>query len=171
MQLFPEFKATMLSRPSTAASAAYTYADPLGAPTTTWSVDTLGWDELLVLVGTGDVANIAACCLYESDATGASASWSKITDAEFGVTTLENGSGAAISLPSGADNKLYGVKVNLAGGSRKRYIALQLTAGEGTNLTFAIGITYRKRARVVRTDNTVNAIATGAGLVSLLNVD
>lgn len=169
MNLFPEFKFTLLCRPQTASSAAYTYSDPVGAPTAAFAVDTLGWDELWVIVGTGDVASITACCLYESDATGASASWSKIADVEFGVTTLEDGSGTAISLPSGTDHSLYGVKVNLAGGSRKRYISLQLTAGANTNMAFAIGITYRKRARVVRTDNTVNS--TGAGLVSLLNVD
>jgi hypothetical protein len=94
---------------------------------TTASVDTRGWDEAAFVVSLGalDVA-LAAFKLRESEDDS---SYADVSGADFSVSPL--------TLPSATDdNKLYAVFVR-CGGSRKRYLDLSLTGGDGTAGTYA----------------------------------
>lgn len=99
---------------------------------TTATIDTKGWDEALFVVhfGAMDIA-VAAFKLQESDDSGMSGA-ADISGADFSVSPA--------TLPSAtADNTLFGIHVKL-GGSRKRYMDLSLTGGDGTLGTFASAI-------------------------------
>lgn len=96
---------------------------------TTATVDTLGWDEALFVVylGATDIA-LAALKVQESDDSGMSGA-ADITGADFSVSPA--------TLPSAtADNTFVGVHVKL-GGSRKRYMDVSMTGGNGTAGAYA----------------------------------
>lgn len=96
---------------------------------TTATIDTKGWDEALFIVhfGAMDIA-VAVFKLQESDDSGMSGA-ADISGADFSVSPA--------TLPSAsADNTLFGIHVKL-GGSRKRYMDLSLTGGDGSTGTFA----------------------------------
>jgi hypothetical protein len=96
---------------------------------TTATIDTLGYDEMLIEVAFGamDIA-VAALKLQESDDSGMSGA-ADITGADFSVSPA--------TLPSATDdNHFYGIHVKL-GGARKRYMDLSFTAGDGAAGTFA----------------------------------
>ncbi|HNU06872.1 MAG TPA: hypothetical protein PKO33_03830, partial [Pyrinomonadaceae bacterium] len=80
--------------------------------------------------GAMDIA-VAAFKLQESDDSGMSGA-ADISGADFSVSPA--------TLPSAtADNTLFGIHVKL-GGSRKRYMDLSLTGGNGTLGTYASAI-------------------------------
>lgn len=96
---------------------------------TTTTIDTLGYDELLIEVAFGamDIA-VAALKLQESDSSNM-ASATDISGADFSVSPA--------TLPSATDdNHFYGIHVKL-GGPRKRYMDLSFTAGDGAVGTYA----------------------------------
>lgn len=102
---------------------------------TTNTIDTLGFAKLAVyfVIGDTDIA-MTALRLDESDASNM-ASATKITGAEYGVSTNPD-TGATSTLPSATDdNKIFGFFVDLKG--RKRYIDVVATAGNGATGTFA----------------------------------
>lgn len=96
---------------------------------TTNTIDTLGYDELLIEIAFGamDIA-VAALKLTESNSSNMS-SPNDITGADFSVSPA--------TLPSATDdNHFYGIHVKL-GGARKRYMDLSFTAGDGAAGTYA----------------------------------
>ena len=96
---------------------------------TTNTVDTIGYDEVLfeIAFGAMDIA-VAALKVQESNDSGMSGA-TDITGADFSVSPA--------TLPSATDdNHFYGVHVRL-GGSRKRYLDLSFTAGDGAAGTYA----------------------------------
>jgi hypothetical protein len=96
---------------------------------TTATIDTIGYDELLIEIAFGamDIA-VAALKLTESDASNMG-SPNDITGADFSVSPA--------TLPSATDdNHFYGIHVKL-GGARKRYMDLSFTAGDGAAGTYA----------------------------------
>jgi hypothetical protein len=96
---------------------------------TTNTIDTLGYDELLIEIAFGamDIA-VAALKLQESDDSNMSGA-ADITGADFSVSPA--------TLPSATDdNHFYGIHVKL-GGARKRYMDLSFTAGDGAAGTYA----------------------------------
>lgn len=95
---------------------------------TTDIVDTKGWDEALVVAefGAMDIA-MATLKVQESDDSGMSGA-ADISGADFSVSPA--------TLPSAtADNTQFGVHIKL-GGSRKRYIDVSATGGDGTSGTY-----------------------------------
>jgi hypothetical protein len=98
---------------------------------TTDIIDTKGWDEALFVfqLGALDIA-MTALKLQESEDSGMSGA-TDISGADFSVSPA--------TLPSAtADNTLFGVHVKL-GGSRKRYMDLSATGGDGAAGTYADG--------------------------------
>lgn len=96
---------------------------------TTNTIDTIGYDELMIEIAFGamDIA-VAALKLTESNNSNMS-SPNDITGADFSVSPA--------TLPSALDdNHFFGIHVKL-GGSRKRYMDLSFTAGDGAAGTFA----------------------------------
>lgn len=94
-------------------------------------IDTKGWDEALFVfqLGASDIA-MAALKLTESEDSAMSGAVD-ITGADFSVSPA--------TLPSAtADDTLFGVHVKL-GGSRKRYMDLSATGGDGSAGAFASG--------------------------------
>lgn len=95
---------------------------------TTAIIDTKGWDEALFCVQFGalDVA-VAALKLQESDDSGMSGA-ADVDGADFSTDG---------TLPADtADDTFVGIHVKL-GGSRKRYMDLTFTGGNGTTGTYA----------------------------------
>lgn len=96
---------------------------------TTGTIDTLGFDEMMIEIAFGamDIA-VAALKLQESDDSGMSGA-ADITGADFSVSPA--------TLPSATDdNHFYGIHVK-CGGGRKRYLDLSFTAGDGVAGTYA----------------------------------
>lgn len=94
-------------------------------------IDTKGWDEALFVLqlGATDIA-MAALKLTESEDSAMSGAVD-ISGADFSVSPA--------TLPSaGADDTLFGIHVKL-GGSRKRYMDLSATGGNGSVGAFASG--------------------------------
>lgn len=123
---------------------------------TTATIDTLGWDELLVLIqfGAMDIA-VAACKLQESDDSGMSGA-ADISGADFSVSPA--------TLPSATDdNHYFGIHVRL-GAARKRYMDLSFTAGDGAAGTFA-AVTA-----ILGKGEAIPATATDRGFTQLLTV-
>lgn len=100
---------------------------------TTAEVDTKGWDHarFIVYIGATDIA-AAALQVTESDTTGSG--HVAITGTVFGTATDIDGNTTA--LPSATDDNTFVViDIDLRG--RKRFLDLNLTAGDGTTGTFA----------------------------------
>lgn len=101
---------------------------------TTAAVDTKGWKRItfLVILGALDIA-LAAFKLRESDDDS---SYSDVSGADFSVDS---------TLPAAtADNNIYAIHVDLDG-TRKRYMDLSLTGGDGTAGTYATVIAVLSR--------------------------
>lgn len=107
---------------------------------TTATVDTKGWDEALFVVyfGAMDIA-AAAFKLQESDDSGMSGA-ADVSGADFSVSPA--------TLPSAtADNTFFGIHVKL-GGSRKRYMDISLTGGDGSTGTYATALVILGKGEV-----------------------
>jgi hypothetical protein len=123
---------------------------------TTATIDTLGFDELLVLIQLGalDIA-LTVAKLQESDDSGMSGA-ADITGADFSVSPA--------TLPSATDdNHYFGIHVKL-GGARKRYMDLSLTIGTGSTGGFA-AVTA-----ILGKGETLPSSAADRGLTQLLTV-
>lgn len=123
---------------------------------TTDTIDTIGYDEALFVVqfGAMDIA-MAALKLTESDDSGMSGA-ADITGADFSV--------APATLPSAsADHLLFGIHVKL-GGSRKRYMDLSATGGDGSAGTYASGVVLLAKGEIDP------ATTAGRGFSQLLKV-
>lgn len=110
---------------------------------TTTEVDTLGYDyaTFVINLGATDIA-MAALKLTETDTSGCSGS--DVTGAIFG--TSADIAGTTSALPTAADDgDIFVIEVKL-GGSRKRYLDLTATAGNGTTGTYLSGICILSRA-------------------------
>lgn len=100
---------------------------------TTTEIDTKGWDYAVVFLhyGTSDIA-MAACKVQESDTSGSG--FADVTGLDADGDT--NTAGSAATLPTATDdNKFFLWEIDLRG--RKRYLDLSITAGNGTNGTYA----------------------------------
>jgi len=123
---------------------------------TTNTIDTLGFDELLIEIAFGamDIA-VAALKLQESDDSGMSGA-ADIAGADFSVSPA--------TLPSATDdNHFYGIHVKL-GGARKRYMDLSFTAGDGS------AGTYAAVNAILGKGETEPSSAAGRGFTQLLTV-
>lgn len=99
---------------------------------TTDTIDTKGYDEALFIIqfGAMDIA-MAALKLTESDASNMSGAVD-VAGADFSVSPA--------TLPAGTDDHLlFGIHVKL-GGSRKRYLDVSATGGDGSAGTYASGV-------------------------------
>jgi hypothetical protein len=93
-----------------------------------------GYNELTVIVGTGNVAaDMTALKLQHCDTSGGS--YADVTGGNFGATT-------PLPLNSGGDNGLWACFVTLTG-SGKRYYKVVATAGAAATLIFGLGIFTR----------------------------
>jgi len=100
------------------------------------SIDTLGWNHLdvYVMLGETDIA-IAEMSLYESDT--ADGTFTKISASDYNTQA---------SLPAADDdNKVFAWHVSL-GGERKRYIQINLKAGDGATGTYAVAFAVLSQA-------------------------
>lgn len=114
---------------------------------TTVEVDTKGWDHarFIVYIGATDIA-MAALQVTESDTTGAN--HVAIAGTVFGTATdLE---GNTTDLPSATDDNTFVViDIDLRG--RKRFLDLNMTAGNGTAGTFAAALCELYRGEALPT--------------------
>lgn len=97
------------------------------ATLTTAEIDTLGWDEMTIIVyeGATDIA-MAALAVTESDTAGSG--HANVTGLVWGTST--NIDGTTSALPSATDDNLFQVaQIDLRG--RKRYIDVTATTGDG----------------------------------------
>lgn len=107
---------------------------------TTGTIDTYGYDEMLIIAyfGAMDIA-MAALKVQESDASNMSGA-TDVSGADFSVSPA--------TLPSAtADNAAFRVHVK-CGGSRKRYLDLSATGGDGTAGTFLCAFALGAKAEV-----------------------
>jgi len=98
------------------------------ASATVAEVDTLGWDNLTIVVQVGatDIA-LTALAVTESDASGSG--HANVTGLVYGTSTDIDGNTSA--LPAATDdNGFFIFNIDLRG--RKRYIDLTATVGDGT---------------------------------------
>ena len=110
---------------------------------TTTAIDTKGYKHLRIVLylGATDIA-FAGVKAQESDDSGMSGA-ADITGAIFGTST--NTAGATSAVPSATDdNKFFGIDISLDG-SRKRYIDLVMTGGDGTAGTYATAFAILSR--------------------------
>jgi hypothetical protein len=127
-------------------------------PFTTAAIDTLGFDELLIVVffGALDIV-LAALKLQESDDSGMSGAVD-ISGADLSVAA--NG----VLPPATADNTFIAFHVR-CGGQRKRYIDLVMTGGNGSVGTYAAAFALLGKGKSVPT----TATQRGAGqFISIL---
>ena len=99
---------------------------------TTQEIDTRGFDyaQIVCYLGATDIAH-AALKVQESDTSGSG--FADVTGLVFG--TSNNTAGSASTLPSATDdNKFFTFDIDLK--SRKRYLDLVATAGDGAVGTF-----------------------------------
>jgi len=111
---------------------------------TTAEIDTAGYDycRIVVYIGATDIA-VAALQVTESDTSGSG--YAAITESVVG--TANNDTGSASTLPSATDdNKFFVFDIDLRG--RKRYLDLNLTAGDGSAGTFAAAYAELSRADI-----------------------
>lgn len=123
---------------------------------TTATLDTIGWDEALLVVqfGAMDIA-VATLKLTESDDSGMSGAVD-VSGGDFSVSPA--------TLPSATDdNHFYGIHVKL-GGVRKRYLDLSFTAGDGSSGTYA------SVTAILGKGETFPASAADRGFTQLLSV-
>ncbi|MBK8468095.1 MAG: hypothetical protein IPL32_19960 [Chloracidobacterium sp.] len=107
---------------------------------TTATIDTYGYDEMMIVAyfGAMDIA-MAALKVQESDASNMSGA-ADVSGADFSVSPA--------TLPSAtADNTAFQVHVK-CGGSRKRYLDLSATGGDGTSGTFLCVFAFGAKAEV-----------------------
>ena len=108
----------------------------------TTEIDTLGYDYATVIfcLGATDIA-VAVLKVQESDTSGSG--FADITGADFdGDTDID---GAASTLPTATDDDgVFVVQLDLK--SRKRYLDLSATAGDGTVGSYASAVTLLSRA-------------------------
>lgn len=109
------YKTVMITQPAAIVdNAAFTTAE----------IDTLGWSyaKITVAMGATDIG-ITTLKLQESDTSGS------------GFADVTGGSFASALPGATDDNKLYAFYVKL-GGSRKRYLDVSITGGDGTTGTY-----------------------------------
>jgi hypothetical protein len=117
-------------------------------------IDTLGFNylTLVIMFGAMDIA-MAALKVTECDTSGGS--YTDIPGADFSVSPA--------TLPSATDdNHLFGVHINLQ--TRKRYIKIAATGGDGAAGTYATGIGVLSKGETVPSD------AAGRGFTQDLTV-
>jgi hypothetical protein len=110
---------------------------------TTTAIDTVGYKHCRVVffAGATDIA-MTALKVQESDSSDMSGA-ADITGAIFGTSTNTDGSTSA--LPSATDdNKFFAVDIALDG-SRKRYLDLVATAGDGAAGTYGAAFAILSR--------------------------
>lgn len=119
---------------------------------TTAAIDTLGFNELLILVYLGalDIA-VAALKLQESEASNMASA----TD----ITGTVGGTSYTLPIDT-ADNTFLAFHVK-CGGQRKRYIDLVITGGDGTAGTFMSAVAILTKGTTTPTTDAQR----GAGLV------
>lgn len=111
-------------------------------------IDTAGFDQCTIYVTTGftDIA-LAALKVQEADAaTSATAltSGADVSGLVWGTSLLPNSSTTS-SLPSASDdNKVFAAFINTS--TRKRYLQIQATAGDGTTGTYLSAIAILSKA-------------------------
>jgi len=101
---------------------------------TTVEVDARGWDyaQIYVAIGATDIA-IAAMAVTESNTTGSG--HANVTGLVMG--TSANIAGSTSALPSATDDeKVWCFDIDMK--TRKRFLDLTLTAGDGTAGTYAV---------------------------------
>lgn len=103
---------------------------------TTAEVDTKGWDHarFIVYIGATDIA-MAALQVTESDTTGAN--HVAIAGTVFGTAADIEGNTTALPTDE-ADNTFVVIDIDLRG--RKRFLDLNMTAGNGSTGTFAAAL-------------------------------
>lgn len=110
---------------------------------TTAEIDTIGYDYAVINVYLG-ATDIAAAALQVTESDTAGSGHAAIVGTRFGTDANDAGSTAA--LPSSTDdNKFFAFFIDLRG--RKRYLDLNLTAGDGTAGTFAVAWAELWRAK------------------------
>jgi hypothetical protein len=111
-----------------------------GAAFTTTAIDTAGFGKLAIYVNLGSIdATMAVLKVRESDDSGM-ASPSDVTGLVYG-TSLNPETGATSALPTASDDdKIFAFFVSLQG--RKRYLDVDITAGNGDAGTFAAGMAF-----------------------------
>lgn len=104
------------------------------------AIDTAGYGKLAIYVSLGTIdATMAVLKVRESDASDMS-NPSDISGLVYG-TSVNPETGATSALPVDADdNKVFAFFVTLTG--RKRYLDVDITAGDGAAGTFASGIAF-----------------------------
>ena len=127
---------------------------------TTTEIDTLGFDYLTVVLhlGATDIA-MAACALQSSNTSGSGFTTPALLDTD-GDTDAD---GNAATLPTATDDNGFVIwEVDLRG--RDRYWDLSITAGDGTNGTYATAF-----AMLTRGDETPTTAAE-RGALNVLRV-
>lgn len=125
------------------------------------AIDTKDWERatFIFTLGDSDIA-MAALKVQEADAIDDATtltSGADVTGAIFG--TSANTTGSTSSLPSATDdNKVYTVEMDLRG-SRKRYLQLQATAGDGSTGTYGSAICILSRGKIISATVTDRGIA------------
>lgn len=118
---------------------------------TTGTIDTYGYDEMLIIAyfGAMDIA-MSALKVQESDASNM-ASAADVSGADYSVSPA--------TLPSAtSDNTAFAVHVK-CGGSRKRYLDLSATGGDGTSGTFLCCFAIGAKAEVRQSSATLRGFA------------
>lgn len=130
---------------------------------TTGAIDTLGYGYLTVycVFGAMDIAMVTLKA-QESDSSDMSGA-TDITGAIYGTST--DISGATSALPSAtSDNTVFGFEIAL-GNSRKRYIDISATGGDGSTGTYLAVVGVLSRAKNPPTT------AAGRGFANILRVN
>lgn len=104
------------------------------------AIDTAGFGKVAIYVSLGTIdATMAVLKVRESDASDMS-NPSDVTGLVYG-TSINPDTNATSALPTSADGgKVYAFFVSLQG--RKRYLDVDITAGDGAAGTFASGIAF-----------------------------
>jgi len=114
------------------------------ASATTAEIDTLGWDnvEIVVFLGATDIA-MTALAVTESDTSGSG--HVNVTGLVWGTSTNIDGNTSA--LPSATDDNTFQVaQIDMRG--RKRYLDLTATCGNGSAGTFLTAFARLSRGEV-----------------------
>lgn len=110
---------------------------------TTASLDTKGWDHVLILCILGDIdIDMVALKLQESDADSG---YADITGLIYGTSAMPDGTTSALPTAAAGDNKVFAFDVNLVG--RKRYLDVAATGGDGSAGTYMTVIAILSRGQ------------------------